>query len=279
VLRQRGRQRPLGRGERPARRQAHLRHAPRQPSGAPCRRGQLPARRAGLDPASAHRGGARARMERAHRHRSDAAGRLAAASAQRGGDDQRLPRAGRLQGGAPRRPVAWDALPLPRSARSEGARRVSAPREPHLDLSRLAEVGARVDALSPGRASLDPAGRRARTLVELAAAHARHGDAVDAAFVAGLARVADAQAEAFPGNLFWDFDAFAASVYAEARVAADPHALLEEVCGIACELMALFGALSPIRFRYVHDFMYGFDWARWVAREPGARHGVGPFAL
>jgi len=156
---------------------------------------------------------------------------------------------------------------------------VSAPREPHLDLSRLAEVGARVDALSPGRASLDPAGRRARTLVELAAAHARHGDAVDAAFVAGLARVADAQAEAFPGNLFWDFDAFAASVYAEARVAADPHALLEEVCGIACELMALFGALSPIRFRYVHDFMYGFDWARWVAREPGARHGVGPFAL
>jgi hypothetical protein len=43
--------------------------------------------------------------------------------------------------------------------------------------------------------------------------------------------------------------------------------------------MKLYGQQSPIRFRYVHDFMYGFDWARWVRRDPEAREGVEPFGL
>jgi hypothetical protein len=29
----------------------------------------------------------------------------------------------------------------------------------------------------------------------------------------------------------------------------------------------------------VHDFIYGFDWARWVRRDPGARLDTGPFSL
>jgi hypothetical protein len=38
-----------------------------------------------------------------------------------------------------------------------------------------------------------------------------------------------------------------------------------------------FGRSSVINFRYVHDFMYGFDWARWVSHEPQTRQGIGPF--
>ena len=34
---------------------------------------------------------------------------------------------------------------------------------------------------------------------------------------------------------------------------------------------------SEIRFRYVHDFMYGFDWARWVKKQPDQRANSGPF--
>ncbi len=145
--------------------------------------------------------------------------------------------------------------------------------------ARLEATDARIDEVSPARKSLDPQGRRARPLLELAERHASGAAALDVAFADGLARVGDAQVRAFPGNLFWDFDAFAASVRRQAEVSADPLALLEEVCGIACRLMELFGALSPIRFRYVHDFMYGFDWARWVARDPEARRRVGPFEL
>jgi len=43
--------------------------------------------------------------------------------------------------------------------------------------------------------------------------------------------------------------------------------------------MRLYGQQSAIRFRYVHDFMYGFDWARWVRRDPDARKGVEPFGI
>jgi hypothetical protein len=43
--------------------------------------------------------------------------------------------------------------------------------------------------------------------------------------------------------------------------------------------MKLYGQQSAIRFRYVHDFMYGFDWARWVRRDPAARKGVEPFGI
>jgi hypothetical protein len=32
-----------------------------------------------------------------------------------------------------------------------------------------------------------------------------------------------------------------------------------------------------LAFRYVHDFTYGFDWAKWVMHEPAERRGVGPF--
>jgi hypothetical protein len=54
---------------------------------------------------------------------------------------------------------------------------------------------------------------------------------------------------------------------------------LENVARITVGLMVLHGQQSAIRFRYVHDFMYGFDWARWVRREPRARREVEPFGL
>jgi hypothetical protein len=43
--------------------------------------------------------------------------------------------------------------------------------------------------------------------------------------------------------------------------------------------MRLYGQQSKIRFRYVHDFMYGFDWARWVRRDPASRVEADPFGL
>jgi hypothetical protein len=146
-------------------------------------------------------------------------------------------------------------------------------------LRRLAAVDARIDAVAPARRSLSPERRRAHALITVAERHVRDDRPLDRAFVAGLAEVGAAQVESFPGNLFWDFDAFAGSVYAQAERSSAPLVLLDEVCGIACRLMALFGALSPIRFRYVHDFMYGFDWARWVARDPAPRAEVGPYDM
>jgi hypothetical protein len=136
----------------------------------------------------------------------------------------------------------------------------------------LASLDARIERSIEGPLSLDPRARRATLLVTLAESLVARARAPEA-FVNGLARVAESQVEHFPGNIFWDFDAFAAHL---ATLAEDE---LEETVRISNELMARFGMRSPIRFRYVHDFMYGFDWARWVKRRPEVRKHVPPFGL
>ena len=42
-------------------------------------------------------------------------------------------------------------------------------------------------------------------------------------------------------------------------------------------LQRLYGQDTAIRFRYVHDFIYGYDWAKWVGRDPDLRAGIGPY--
>jgi hypothetical protein len=96
---------------------------------------------------------------------------------------------------------------------------------------------------------------------------------------AAASSVAEAQLESFPENLFWDFDFYLASIHRHACAGPDYAGYLENVSSVTVGLMRAYGQQSAIRFRYVHDFMYGFDWARWVRRGQGARNGVEPFAL
>ena len=109
---------------------------------------------------------------------------------------------------------------------------------------------------------------------------AERWDDVEGALVRGLAAFVRAQLDAFPGNLFWDFDyLFAAAAQAIAEVGRDRRethllAYFDQLSG----LHASYGRHSAIRFRYVHDFTYGFDWHKWVRRDPLQRREVSPFA-
>jgi hypothetical protein len=79
----------------------------------------------------------------------------------------------------------------------------------------------------------------------------------------------------FPENIFVDLDRLSSTLARtiETRGPAAARAQGEQLVS----LHSLFGAQTAIRFRYVHDFFYGFDWARWVGREPMTRASVGPF--
>jgi hypothetical protein len=105
----------------------------------------------------------------------------------------------------------------------------------------------------------------------------RRADADDLAPVLAeaLERIAVACAEHFPGNLFADLDYLCADLVRRGQ-RSGPGALSACAERIA-ELQSLFGRHSPIRFRYVHDFLYGFDWARWVKKAPDQRRHVSPF--
>lgn len=144
---------------------------------------------------------------------------------------------------------------------------------------RLRDTDRRIDALGRHtRRSLGPGRGRATTLVELATSlSAGHGERLRLTFARGLGEIGDALAAAFPENLFWDLDALASAVLSEAREDADPCAHLESTARLVAELQHLFGQESSIRFRYIHDFVYGFDWSKWVRRDPRARGSIGPF--
>ncbi len=141
----------------------------------------------------------------------------------------------------------------------------------------LLEIEARIQTSRFGALSLDPGRTTASSPTELVSALADSHQLPHLASAA--AAVAEAQLRSFPENLFWDFDFYLASIHRDASAASDYTGYLEEVTRITVGLMTLYGQQSVIRFRYVHDFMYGFDWARWVRHDPDARNGIAPFGI
>ena len=82
----------------------------------------------------------------------------------------------------------------------------------------------------------------------------------------------------FPENIFWDFDFLVISMLRQALVAEKGADYFLKFFAEKIELlMDLFGDKSEIRFRYLHDFIYGFDWAKWVQKEPETRNLIEPF--
>ncbi|MEM7436022.1 MAG: hypothetical protein AAF436_12775 [Myxococcota bacterium] len=146
--------------------------------------------------------------------------------------------------------------------------------------SPLSVVQAKIDACEHGRLTLDPSREEATPLPHLIALIVEPSDPSRADLLAEAAVVvAQAQLENFPDNLFWDFDLFLATIDAHARLADDYETCLRSAAETTVNLMCLYGQHSKIRFRYVHDFIYGFDWARWVRRAPALRRDSEPFGL
>jgi hypothetical protein len=152
---------------------------------------------------------------------------------------------------------------------------------------RLRSVQATLAAKAGPLRSLDPARARASTLLEIHAGALETierslRDALAEPLMHGLCELALAQLDAFPGNLFWDLDLIAAAIVQEAGALAPE---LARVCVVdrferMAALQHLYGRRTPINFSYVHDFVYGFDWAKWVAREPNLHAAApGPFSL
>lgn len=138
---------------------------------------------------------------------------------------------------------------------------------------RLEALDQQLDARGVVRLSLAPDRPRATPLASLASALKVAPETAEA-LEDGLVRTVEAIQLHFPENVFWDLDGLVATAVREAP---SPAALVDAFDDIVA-LHALFGAKTPIRFRYVHDFVYGFDWARWTAREPDTRAGIHPYS-
>ena len=98
-------------------------------------------------------------------------------------------------------------------------------------------------------------------------------------FCTGLHQIVQAQMYHFPKNIFADLDILGTHILRQAYQAPKPVAYLDEICSLIIDLHACFGCQSPIKFCYIHDFIYGFDWAKWVRQDIAQRYTIGPFNL
>ncbi|MCB9620975.1 MAG: ferrochelatase [Sandaracinus sp.] len=147
-------------------------------------------------------------------------------------------------------------------------------RDPHRARARLVALDDVLDARGP-RETLAPDRERATSLATLFDRASDLDPALHADFGLALERVAKAMHVAFPENLFWDLDALAHRL---ARTAREEGAhVMTAQSALVASMQHLFGRETPIAFQYTHDFVYGFDWAKWVRREPTPRVQVGPF--
>lgn len=132
----------------------------------------------------------------------------------------------------------------------------------------------RLGPLLGAGASLDPGRSCVPPLVELVARVMEGGEDVERvrALAWGVGEVVRALAEDFPDNIFWDLEHLACCMWR----AGGPRQI-EDFARRVAGLCRSFGNKSELRFRYAHDFLYGYDWTRWVARQPEERAGIGPF--
>ncbi len=98
------------------------------------------------------------------------------------------------------------------------------------------------------------------------------------AFAQGMRELENGLHRHFPHNLYGDLDYFAAALLTAARAQSHPNTHLQKLFALTGELLQLYGCHSPIHFRYAHDFLYGFDWVRWVRKTPKKRPSSGPFS-
>jgi hypothetical protein len=95
-----------------------------------------------------------------------------------------------------------------------------------------------------------------------------------------LESIVYAQMQNFPENLFWDFDFMVSSMLKQAFLKGNRAVEFLECFGEKMVLLTqTFGINTDIHFRYVHDFIYGFEWARWVQKDPQNRADITPFDL
>lgn len=95
-----------------------------------------------------------------------------------------------------------------------------------------------------------------------------------------LENIVKAQLKNFPENIFWDFDFIVSSMLQQALDAGDDAIIFIDTFGKKMvELSELFGIHNEIKFRYVHDFTYGFDWAKWVRKDAQNCAHIQPFSL
>lgn len=89
-----------------------------------------------------------------------------------------------------------------------------------------------------------------------------------------MTQIVLSQHDNFPENIFWDLEALFSHL-----CSLNSSKEQKEFTANILDLHEKYGEKNSINFAYVHDFVYGFDWYRWVKKDFAKRKKVKPFDL
>ncbi len=97
---------------------------------------------------------------------------------------------------------------------------------------------------------------------------------------AGIVSITEQILIDFPNNIFWDLDFLFLDLAKTFRNQMQQNETsFDNKIKRICELFHLFGMHSPIKFRYVHDFIYGYDWYKWIMEKKLGNQNPDPFGF
>ncbi|MBC61545.1 MAG: hypothetical protein CMP11_03730 [Zetaproteobacteria bacterium] len=89
-----------------------------------------------------------------------------------------------------------------------------------------------------------------------------------------MSEIIESQVENFPNNIFWDND----YLFSHLSQVKDPQ-VTKTTGKKIIQLNLIYGNKKEISYSYLHDFTYGFDWIRWIQKDPQKRQNIRPFDL
>jgi|JI8StandDraft_1071087.scaffolds.fasta_scaffold05245_4 hypothetical protein len=146
-------------------------------------------------------------------------------------------------------------------------------------MANFLEIDSFLNGLYPKRKSLNPKQEFVNPFVQLESSLAQLGlTAKQIDLMADHSfQIIKSAAHHFPENIFWDFDFLIYRLSANSLLRQTFEKSSAEYCTKLLRIFEIFGAHSPIKFRYIHDFIYGYDWLKWMLEKRKKNEKTDPF--
>ena len=145
-----------------------------------------------------------------------------------------------------------------------------------LILSKLAQIDLEFRKAIPFPKSLNPELDEPRTLCEIFCVLFADKECSDlwGDFLSVTEQIIRSQFVHYPQNIFWDFDYLLFYIWSQKN-----KDVLFAIANKILNVQLYYSSNSSINFAYIHDFIYGYDWDRWVRKDIKNRHLVGLYDL
>jgi hypothetical protein len=145
-----------------------------------------------------------------------------------------------------------------------------------LILSKLAQIDLEFRKAIPFPKSLNPELDEPRTLCEIFCIlySGKESDIIWDEFLSVTEQIIRSQFVYYPQNIFWDFDYLLFYIWSQKN-----KDVLFAMAKKILNVQLYYSSINSINFAYIHDFIYGYDWDRWVRKDIKNRYLVGLYDL